>query len=354
MKAAVVGASGFAGGEVLKALSNHPDLQIGTLCAGQSAGKRLGEFHPQLPELASWEIQPVEIETLAAHDLIVFALPHTQSAQIAQQLRASGCEAILIDCGADHRLTNAADWEEYYGTAFTPPWTYGMPELLHAGETQAETQRSQLRNTKEIAVPGCNVTAVTLALQPAVHAGLIEPDDIVATLAVGYSGAGKSLKSHLLAVSAFGNAQPYSVGGSHRHIPEIKQNLVIAGADAAKIQITFTPVLVPMSRGILATVTAQLKPGVSATQIEAAYRTSYSAEPLIRLLPAGIWPQTLPVTGSANVEVQANPDCKSGKLIALAALDNLGKGTAQAAVQSANLALGYPELTGLTTLGTAP
>ena len=352
MKVSIIGASGFAGGEILRIVAAHPAFEVDQLCASSSVGKKLGEFHPQLPQLAQRELTAVDPTALKANAAIFLALPHGQSGKIAGQLREGGVESLLVDCGADHRLTSPAAWDHYYDGKYHQAWTYGMPELQSCS---GPSQREQLKKTKQIAVPGCNVTAVTLAFQPLVAAGLIDPGDIVATLAVGYSGAGKSLKPHLLATSALGNAQPYAVGGTHRHIPEIAQNFAVnSGRNASDYKITLTPVLVPMSRGILATVTASATEKTSTKQLHALYRDFYQEESLIQVLELGIWPQTQAVTGSANVQVQVALDQRSGKIIALSALDNLGKGTAQAAVQSANLALGLPEYTGINQIGVAP
>ena len=192
MKVSIIGASGFAGGEILRLLAAHPRFQIEQLCASSSAGKKLGEFHPQVPQLAKQELKAVDPVALKESAAIFLALPHGQSGKIAAQLRAAGVESLLVDCGADHRLTSKAAWDSYYGGEYCQAWTYGMPELQRAC---GPSQREQLATTQQIAVPGCNVTAVTLAFQPLVAAGLIDPNDIVATLAVGYSGAGKSPKN---------------------------------------------------------------------------------------------------------------------------------------------------------------
>lgn len=352
MKVSIIGASGFAGGEILRIVAAHPAFEVDQLCASSSVGKKLGEFHPQLPQLAQRKLTAVDPVTLKESAVIFLALPHGQSGKIAGQLREDGVESLLVDCGADHRLTSKAAWDHYYGGEYHQAWTYGMPELSCAS---GKSQREQLKTTKQIAVPGCNVTAVTLAFQPLVASGLLDPEDIVATLAVGYSGAGKSLKPHLLATSALGNAQPYAVGGTHRHIPEIAQNFAVSSGNSAEdFKITLTPVLVPMSRGILATVTAEASEKTSTKQLHALYQDFYQEESLIQVLDAGIWPQTQAVTGSANLQVQVALDQRSGKIIALSALDNLGKGTAQAAVQSANLALGLPEYSGINQIGVAP
>ena len=261
--AAVAGATGYAGGEVLRLLATHPDIEIGAVTANSSAGDRLGKHHPHLVSLADRLVEPTDAGHLAGHDIVVFALPHGASGAIAAAIEDAVTEGawggpppLLIDCGADHRLTDADAWGRFYGTPYAEAWTYGMPELLHADEISAAAQRRELASARRIAVPGCNVTAVTLAAQPGVAAGLIDPYQLTAVLAVGYSGAGKSLKPNLTAAEALGSAQPYAVGGTHRHIPEIIQNLHLAGADSGGVRLSFTPILVPMSRGILATVTA--------------------------------------------------------------------------------------------------
>ena len=291
MKVSIIGASGFAGGEILRIVAAHPVFEVDQLCASSSVGKKLGEFHPQLPQLAQQELKVVDPGSLKDSAVIFLALPHGQSGKIAEQLRAAGVESLLVDCGADHRLTSQDAWDHYYGGEYCGAWTYGMPELQGFG---GSSQRQLLEQTKQIAVPGCNVTTVTLAFQPLVAAGLIDPEDIVATLAVGYSGAGKSLKPHLLATSALGNAQPYAVGGTHRHIPEIAQNFAVSsGRNASDYKVTLTPVLVPMSRGILATVTAG-----------AAEKNFYeaAARPLSRFLS-----RRKPYSGTSSRYLAANP-----------------------------------------------
>src|SRR6478609_7492671 len=282
---AVAGASGYAGGEMLRVLLAHPEARIGTLTAHSNAGSLLGAHQPHLRSLADRVLQPTGVDALAGHDVVVLALPHGASGAIAAELEALGDGAVVVDLGADHRLVDAADWEAFYGSAHAGTWPYGLPELLHPGERTAQGQRSLLSGARRIAVPGCNVTAVSLGLQPGVAAGLIEPTDLVAVLANGYSGAGKSLKPHLLAGEALGNAQPYAVGGTHRHIPEIAQNLRSAGA--ADVTISFTPTLVPMARGILATATARLAPGhedLSVADLRQAYEQAYVGEPFVELL----------------------------------------------------------------------
>ncbi|HZJ40247.1 MAG TPA: N-acetyl-gamma-glutamyl-phosphate reductase [Demequina sp.] len=345
LSVAVVGASGYVGGEVLRVFSGHPDVEFGALTAHSSAGDTIRTHHPHLVPLGDRVIEPTTIEALAGHDVVVLALPHGASGEIAAQLPA---DTLVLDCGADYRLASADAWAEYYGGEHAGTWPYGLPELI----TPAGHQREALKGSRRIAVPGCNVTAVTLAMQPGVAAGVIDPTDIVATLVVGYSGAGKKLATNLLASEGLGAAVPYAVGGTHRHVPEIVQNLHSAGAD--DVRITFTPVLVPMSRGILATVTAPLVPGVSPEAVRAAWVEAYADEPFMHVLPEGQWPSTAGVIGANTALLQVTVDTKARKVVAVCAIDNLVKGTAGAALQSMNIALGLPETTGLNQIGVAP
>ncbi|WP_255595285.1 N-acetyl-gamma-glutamyl-phosphate reductase [Cellulomonas sp. C5510] len=349
---AVAGASGYAGGETLRLLLGHPDAEIGALTAHSNAGTRLGAHQPHLRSLADRVLTPTSVDELAGHDVVVLALPHGASGEIAAALADRGDGAVVVDLGADHRLSDADAWRRFYGTEHAGTWPYGMPELLHAGESAPVAQRAALAQAHRIAVPGCNVTAVTLALQPGVAAGLVGPD-VVTVLAVGYSGAGRTLKPHLLASEALGSAQPYAVGGTHRHVPEVLQNLAVAGAPGGT-RLSFTPVLVPMSRGILATVTAPLAAGADAAAVRAAWQTAYADETFVQLLPEGEWPGSGATTGANTALVQVAVDESAGRVVAVCALDNLVKGTAGAAVQSLNLALGLPERAGLTTEGVAP
>ena len=343
---AVAGASGYVGGEVLRVFGAHPDVEFGALTAASSAGDQLGAHHQHLRSLADRTLVATTPETLAGHDVVVLALPHGASAAIAAALPP---ETLVIDCGADHRLISAEAWSEYYGGDHAGTWPYGLPELIVG---PGPRQRAALVGARRIAVPGCNVTAVTLGIQPGVAAGLIDASDLVAVLAVGYSGAGKAPKPHLLAAEGLGAAVPYSVAGVHRHIPEIIQNLVAAGA--ADVRISFTPVLVPMSRGILATVTAPLAAGATAASVREAWVSAYADEPFVEVLPEGQWPSSASTVGSNAVLVGVGVDAKAGKVVTVTALDNLVKGTAGGALQSMNIALGLAEARGLTTNGVAP
>jgi N-acetyl-gamma-glutamyl-phosphate reductase len=344
--AAVAGASGYAGGELLRLLLQHPAFEIGALTGASNAGSPLGELQPHLLPLADRVLQPTTPEVLAGHDVVFLALPHGASAEVAAQL---GDDVLVVDLGADHRLTDAGAWETFYGSPHAGSWPYGLPELPLAGGGR---QRDRLQGTRRIAVPGCYPTAVSLALAPGVAAGVLSAEDVVVVAASGTSGAGRSLKPHLLASEVMGSMSPYGVGGGHRHTPEIEQNLLLAGA--AAVSVSFTPTLAPMPRGILATCTARLAPGVAPADVRAAWEEAYSGEEFVHLLPAGRWPTTAAVSGSNAVVLQVAVDPHAGRVVVVAAIDNLVKGTAGGALQSVNLALGLPEATGLSAAGVAP
>jgi N-acetyl-gamma-glutamyl-phosphate reductase len=257
---------------------------------------------------------------------------------------------LVVDCGADHRLTDPKAWAAFYGGAYHGAWTYGLPELVV--DAGAAKQRSNLSGATRIAIPGCNVTAITLGLAPGLASRVILPDDIVAVLAVGTSGAGRSLRTDLLASEVAGSAVAYQVGGVHRHTPEIIQNLEAAGGE--EVSISFTPVLVPMARGILATSTAKLEPGVSPAAIREAWEAAYADEPFVHLLPEGQFPRSGDTTGANTALIGLAIDENAGRVVAISAIDNLVKGTAGAAIQSANIALGFEETLGLPVNGVAP
>lgn len=339
-RVAVAGASGYAGGELLRLLLAHPQVEIGALTGASNAGQPLGALQPHLVPLAERVLEPTELSVLQGHDVVFLALPHGQSGAIAAQL---GDDAVVIDCGADFRLRDAGEWERFYGGDHAGTWPYGLPEL--------PGQRELLTGASRVAVPGCYPTISTLTLAPAVAAGLVEPD-VVVVAASGTSGAGKAAKPHLLGSEIMGNVSAYGVGGTHRHTPEITQNLsqLIDGT----VTVSFTPLLVPMPRGILATCSAPLRVGVTADDLRAAYAQAYDAERFVHLLPEGQWPQTKSVVGSNAVHVQVTADAAAGRMVAVGAVDNLAKGTAGAAVQCMNLALSLDEGLGLTTVGIAP
>ncbi|WP_097867502.1 N-acetyl-gamma-glutamyl-phosphate reductase [Streptomyces sp. rh34] len=340
VRAAVAGASGYAGGELLRLLLAHPGVEIGALTGHSNAGQALGSLQPHLRPLADRVLEPTTAEVLAGHDVVFLALPHGQSAAVAEQL---GEEVLVIDMGADFRLKDAGDWEAFYGSPHAGTWPYGLPELPGG--------RVALAGSRRVAVPGCYPTAVSLALFPAYGAVLAEPEAVIVA-ASGTSGAGKAVKPHLLGSEVMGNMTPYGVGGGHRHTPEMIQNLSAAAGE--RVTVSFTPTLAPMPRGILATCSAKAKPGVSAQSLREVYEKAFADEPFVDLLPEGQWPATAAVYGSNAVQVQVAYDTAAGRIIVISAIDNLAKGTAGGALQSMNIALGLPEDTGLSTIGVAP
>jgi N-acetyl-gamma-glutamyl-phosphate reductase len=340
VRVAVAGASGYAGGELLRLLLAHPEVEIGALTAGGNAGSKLGQHHPNLLPLADRELTETTAEQLRGHDVVFLALPHGHSAAIAAEL---GEDVVVVDCGADHRLNDAEDWTRWYGGDHPGTWPYGVPELPGA--------RDRLRGTKRVAVAGCFPTVSSLAVVPALAAGIVEPD-VVVTAITGTSGAGRALKPHLLSAEVMGSASVYGVGGAHRHTPEMIQNLSAAAGEKAKV--SFTPVLAPMARGILATCSAPLRGDVDSAAARKVYLDAYGDEPFVHVLPEGAWPQTSATLGANTVHLQVTVDPDAGRLVVVGAEDNLTKGTAGGAVQCMNLALGLPETTGLPTAGLAP
>jgi N-acetyl-gamma-glutamyl-phosphate reductase len=340
IRVAVAGASGYAGGELLRLLLAHPQVEIGALTAGGSAGTPLATHQPHLVPLADRILADTTADVLAGHDVVFLALPHGHSAPVAATL---GPDTLVVDCGADHRLASAEDWTRWYGGEHAGTWPYGLPELPGL--------RDALKTARRIAVPGCYPTAVSLALAPALAAGLVAPD-VHAVAVSGTSGAGRALKPNLLASEVLGSASAYGVGGTHRHTPEIAQNLTAVAGE--RVTVSFTPVLVPMARGILATCSARLMPGVDEAAVTKTYQAAYADEPFVHLLPDGLWPTTSATIGGNAVHLQLTIDTDANRLIVVSAVDNLTKGTAGAAIQSMNLALGLPETMGLTAVGIAP
>ena len=352
MRVAVAGASGYAGGELLRLLAGHPDLEIGAVTAATSAGKPVTEIHPNLtghPAFDGRDFQVTDVSTLRDAELIFMALPHGESATLAHQLP----DARIVDLSADFRLGDEAAWHQFYGgVSYAGRWAYGLPELPGA--------REKIKGARTVAAPGCYATTSILALAPLLAAGLADPADIVIVAASGTTGAGRSPRPDLLASEVMGSMSAYTVGGRHRHTPEIEQALTEAtGEPSEPVTVSFTPVLAPMPRGILATCTARLTPAATETQdpdqaLRAAFAAAYAGEPFVHLLPEGQWPVSGAVAGSNGAHVQVAADTRAGRAVVVATTDNLGKGAAGQAVQIANLMLGLPETAGLTTHGVAP
>jgi N-acetyl-gamma-glutamyl-phosphate reductase len=329
IRVAVAGASGYAGGELLRLIAGHPELDLVAATAFSQAGTPLAAVHPQLVGLGL-TLGTTDAATLSDADLVFLALPHGQSAALAAQLPAT---VKIVDLGADFRLRDGAAWGRYYGGPHAGTWTYGLPEL--------PGQRELIAKSDRVANTGCYAATITLALAPLIAAGVADPDDVVVVASSGTSGAGRSAKVNLLGSEVMGDLTPYKVG-AHQHVPEIKQ------ATGAR-SLSMTPVLAPMPRGILATVTA--RGGEGARQ---ALLAAYQDEPFVHVLPEGMWPHTAATSGSNSCHLQVTEDLDSGRIIVVSALDNLGKGAAGQAVQCANIMLGLPETAGLSVFGVAP
>jgi N-acetyl-gamma-glutamyl-phosphate reductase len=349
---AIAGASGYAGGEMARLVSAHPSFELGTLTAHSNEGRSVRDVHPHLRSLGDAVFAPTRLETLIDHDVVVLALPHGQSAELGEQLITARADLTVVDLGADRRLIHGDDWEAFYGGPYAEPWTYGMPELVRADGSK---QRSVLAGATRIAAPGCNASAITFALAPLAHKGLIDLATIVASLAVAPSGAGRTLRDDLLASERMSSAQAYAVGGRHRHIPEIIQSVsAAAGVSRGDLTLSMTPMLVPLSRGILAVTTASLKDGAGETEVKAAFHDAYGEEDFVHVLTDGAMPSTGSVLGSNSVAIGFDVNERSARVTVVTAIDNLVKGTAGAATQSVNIALGLPEAQGLAVDGVAP
>ncbi len=354
-RVAVAGASGYAGGELLRLLAGHPDLEIGPLTAGSNAGAPVTSVHPNLIGLAGRTFGPAHPAVLAGADLVFMAMPHAEAAALAAELPAA---VKIVDLGAGFRLADPASWARYYGGEHAGTWTYGLPELPGA--------RERIRASARVAAPGCYATASILALAPLLASGLAEPADIVIVAASGTSGAGRAPAPNLMGSEVMGAISAYKAGGVHRHIPEIEealQGVLAPDGGTARVTISFTPTLAPMPRGILATATARLAgdAAVAADAGEAATTllresigAAYAGETFVHLLPEGYWPGTGATAGSNAAQLQAAADAHAGRAVVVTAIDNLGKGAAGQALQNANLMLGLPESAGLTVYGVAP
>jgi N-acetyl-gamma-glutamyl-phosphate reductase len=339
--AAVAGASGFAGGELLRLIHHHPDLSLGPIAAGSKAGRTVGEVHPQLTALADRPLIATDADALGEADVVFCALPHGQSASLVAGL---GPETAVVDLGADFRLVDGNSWQHYYGGTHAGTWVYGLPELSGS--------RELIREATRVANPGCYPTASILALAPLLSADLVSGDDIVIIAASGTSGAGRVPSESLLASQVMGSMSAYKVGGIHQHIPEIEQAL--SASAGSPVRVSFTPLLAPMSRGILSTATAPLGPDIGVDILRECLHSAYAHEPFVTVLPEGQWPMTSSTYGANTVLLQVAADAHSGRAVVVAAIDNLVKGAAGQAIQNANLILDLPEISGLPIDGVAP
>ncbi len=343
MKIGVVGASGYSGGELISLLLKHPNFKIAYLAAGAQAGSLIAQVHPQLSSLGAARFEATELHRMNQCELLFFALPPGESAKLIASLNP---QVKVVDLGADFRLSSSTAWERYYGGVHAGTWTYGLPEI--------PGQRGAIINSNRVANPGCYATAIALAAAPALSQGVIVGEDIVVVAASGTTGAGRRASTNLLASEIMGSLTSYKFGGVHQHTPEIEETLSkVAGSG---VTISFTPILAPMPRGILATVTAKLNksftnPQFATRQAHELYRDFYAQELFVTVLEETLLPKTSAVVGSNGVQIQVAVDSHTDRLIISVAIDNLGKGAASQAIQNANLISGFPEASGLSAIG---
>ena len=332
MKIGVVGASGYAGGELLRLLAFHPHFEVTTITAHSNAGELITSVHPQLQSYTGRKFSAFSPSDFTSCELIFLALPHGESAKVISQLSTS---AKIVDLGADYRLESAEQWEKYYGGDYAGTWTYGLADI--------EPFRSLVAQSTKVANPGCYATSIALGSAPA--ASIADLTDVVVVAASGTTGAGRSAKINLIASEVAGSLSAYKFGGVHQHTPEIEQALNKVAGVAAKI--SFTPILAPMPRGILSTITAKLTKTVSTQEAHALYTEYFENSQFVTVLPMGVMPKTAALTGSNHVQIQVAVDTHTSRLVVSVAIDNLGKGAAAQAIQNANLMCGFDEAAGL-------
>ena len=327
MKIGVVGASGYAGGELLRLLAGHPEFEAAVIAAGSNAGEEITSIHPQLSNYAGRKFIDTDPANLKNLDLLFTALPHGESAKLINQLDPN---LKIVDIGADFRLKSKDAWQKYYGGEHAGTWAYGLPELPN--------HRESIRAASRVANPGCYATVIALAAAPMLP--FVDKEDLVVVAASGTTGAGRSAKINLIGSEVMNSMTSYKFGGVHQHTPEIEQ--------ALNAKISFTPILAPMPRGILATVTGKL---MKSGDIRKAYLDAYQAEEFVTVLPEGQLPKTSSVLGSNYVQMQVAIDEHANRVVVSAVIDNLGKGAAGQAIQNANLIMGLHEFSGLTGMG---
>jgi len=332
MKIGVVGASGYAGGELLRLLAFHPHFKVTAITAHSNAGEQITSIHPQLQSYAGQKFSAFAADDFAKCDLIFLALPHGESAKVIAQLPST---AKIVDLGADYRLEDASQWQKYYGGDYAGAWTYGLSDI--------EPFKSEIQKSTKVANPGCYATSIALGAAPA--SAIADLTDVVVVAASGTTGAGRSAKINLIASEVAGSLSSYKFGGVHQHTPEVEQALSkIAGMQA---KVSFTPILAPMPRGILSTITAKLSKKVSTEEAHEIYSTYFSKSQFVTVLPIGVMPKTAALTGSNHVQIQVAVDLHTSRLVVSVAIDNLGKGAAAQAIQNANLMCGLDEADGL-------
>jgi N-acetyl-gamma-glutamyl-phosphate reductase len=338
MDIGVVGASGYAGGELIRLLSDHPKFNLVYISAGTNAGEEIASIHPHLLDFGTRKFEETSVAGIDKCDLVFLALPHGQSAELIAKISP---KVKVVDLGADFRLASKSSWEKYYGGTYAGQLNYGLPELSGNAELISSSSR--------IANPGCYATAIILGGAPALAAKLIDASDLVVVAASGTTGAGRSAKINLIASEVMNNLVSYKFGGAHQHTPEIEENLSkLCGTD---VKISFTPILAPMPRGILATVTAKLTSSNTTEEVHGIYEKFFAKSSFVKVLPSGSMPQTAATLGTNKALIQVAVDSHTNRLVVSIAIDNLGKGAAGQAIQNANLMSGFAQDLGLNQIG---
>ena len=334
MKTGVIGASGYAGGELLRLLTNHPEFELSYISAGSNAGQKITSVHPHLTGFKDRLFQATDTAAMNKCELLFLALPHGESAKIVGAIDPS---IRVVDLGADFRLHSSQSWRKYYGGDHAGTWVYGLPEL--------PGQREKIAQATRVANPGCYATSIALAAAPAISARLIDSSDIVVVASSGTTGAGRSAKVNLLGSEVMNSLTSYKFGGVHQHTPEIEESL--SHLTHGDVKISFTPILAPMPRGILSTITAKLTKKISTEEVHDLYTNYFADSQFVTVLPLGSLPKTAALTGSNHVQIQVAVDQHTSRLVISVAIDNLGKGAAAQAIQNANLMCGFDEASGL-------
>jgi N-acetyl-gamma-glutamyl-phosphate reductase len=332
MKIGLIGGSGYAGGELLRLLAAHPVFEVEAISAHSNAGEEITTIHPQLQSYAGRKFSPFTPAQFNTCELIFLALPHGESAKVIAQLPEN---IKIVDLGADFRLQSEESWKKYYGGYYAGSWVYGLADL--PGKSAEITAATRVAN------PGCYATSIILGTAPA--AAFADLSDVVVVAASGTTGAGRTAKINLIASEVAGSLTSYKFGGVHQHTPEIEEALTrVSGTE---VKVSFTPILAPMPRGILSTITVKLTAPISIEDIRDSYQEFYKDSPFVKLLPEGQMPKTSAVLGSNFAQLQVAVDNHTNRLVVSIAIDNLGKGAAAQALHNANLIAGLDAATGL-------
>ncbi|MGE4561051.1 MAG: N-acetyl-gamma-glutamyl-phosphate reductase [Desulfobulbus sp.] len=338
LKVGIVGASGYTGVELARILAGHPEVCLTAATSRKYAGQPMAEVFPNLRKRVDIVCENLDVDALIERaDFFFCAVPHKTAMDIVPQLLEAGKK--VVDLSADYRIHDAAVYEAWYQPHSSPQFlaeaAYGLPELY----------RDTVRTARLTANPGCYPTSVILALTPLLRRGLIDPDTLIIDSKSGTSGAGRAANVGTLFCEVTDGFKAYKVGGGHRHIPEIEQELSLAAG--RPVTVSFTPHLLPISRGILSTMYASLTDAGNKADLQAIFEQEYGNEPFVRVLPAGTVPATQFVRGSNCCDIGLQKDPRTGRLIVMSAIDNIVKGASGQAVQNMNLMNGFAETTGL-------